>query len=282
VPRPSSVSLTWSERLLQRQRTIVIVALTCLILMAWLYVLSGSGMDMNPVDMTTWRIPALSSVEIPIDSDTVPAWSVWTWTLVVLMWWIMMIAMMTPGAAPMVLLFARVLRHGPGRELARNTATAIPLFVLGYLAIWLAFSIAVSVIQWALVYTGFVSEMMMWSTNAHLSGGILIAAGVYQLTPLKTACLAHCRNPVQFLAENWRNGAMGAFCMGIVHGTFCLGCCLFLMLLLFVGGVMNIVWIAGLTVYVSLEKLTTWGMKFARAAAYGLVGLGVVLLVVRR
>jgi predicted metal-binding membrane protein len=111
-----------------------------------------------------------------------------------------------------------------------------------------------------------------------LSGGVLIAAGVYQLTPLKTACLARCRSPVQFLAANWRTGAKGAFRMGIKHGAFCLGCCLFLMLLLFVGGVMNIAWIAGLTVYVALEKLTKWGTQFARATAFGLIGLCLALL----
>jgi predicted metal-binding membrane protein len=271
------MSLTWSEKLLRNERTIVIVALACLILVAWLYVLAGSGLDMNAFDMTTWRIPALSAVEIPTDSGTAPAWSIWTWTLVVLMWWTMMIAMMTPSAVPMVLLFARVLRQRPGREAARNTAAAIPLFALGYLAIWLVFSIAASLIQWALVYAGSVSEMMMWSTNVRLSGGVLIAAGIYQLTPLKTACLTRCRNPVQFLAAKWQKGAMGALRMGIEHGTFCLGCCFFLMLLLFVGGVMNVVWIAGLTVYVALEKLTKWGPQFARAAAFGLIGLGLGL-----
>ncbi len=246
--------------------------------MAWLYVLSGSGLDMDPFDMTTWRIPALFSIEIPTESDFSPTWSLVTWTLVVLMWWIMMIAMMTPSAAPMVLLFARILRQRPGRDLTGSSAAAIPLFVLGYLAIWLAFSIAVSLLQWVLVYASFVSEMMMWSTNARLSGGILIAAGVYQLTPLKTACLSRCRSPVQFFAANWRNGAMGAFRMGIKHGGFCLGCCLFLMLLLFVGGVMNMVWIAGLTAYVAVEKLTKWGIYFARVTAFGLIGLGLVLL----
>jgi predicted metal-binding membrane protein len=272
------VQLTWSERILRYERTIVVLALLGLILMAWLYVLTGSGLDMNPFDMTTWRIPALFSIEIPTESDIAPIWSLLTWTLVVLMWWIMMIAMMTPGAAPMVLLFARALRQRPGRDLSGSTAAAIPLFVLGYLAVWLAFSLAASLIQWALVYVGFVSEMMMWSTNGRLSGGILIAAGVYQLTPLKTACLARCRSPVQFLAANWRNGATGAFRMGIEHGAFCLGCCLFLMLLLFVGGVMNMVWIAGLTAYVALEKLTKWGTHFARVTAFGLIGLGLVLL----
>src|SRR5262249_11547353 len=130
------------------------------------------------------------------------------------------------------------------------------------------------------VYAGFVSEMMMWSTNTRLSGAVLIAAGVYQLTPLKTACLARCRNPAQFLTQKWQKGVIGAFRMGVEHGAFCLGCCLFLMLLLFVGGVMNVVWIAGLTAYVALEKLTKWGPQFARITAVGLVGLGLGLLAV--
>jgi predicted metal-binding membrane protein len=275
------VSLTWSERLLRRERTIIIVALATLVLLAWFYVLSGAGLDMNPFDMTMWRIPALSVVDIPTESDPAPAWSLWTWTLVILMWWIMMIAMMTPSAAPMVLLFARVLRQRPGGDFAPNSAASVPLFALGYLAVWLVFSIVASLMQWALIYSGFVSEMMMWSTNSRLSGGVLIAAGVYQLTPFKAACLGRCRNPVQFLAAKWQKGAMGAFRMGIEHGAFCLGCCLFLMLLLFVGGVMNIVWIAGLTGYVALEKLAKWGTQFTRITAFVLIGLGLILLFVK-
>jgi predicted metal-binding membrane protein len=275
------MGMTWTERLLRRERTVILVALVGLSLLSWAYTLAGSGLDMNPFDMTTWRIPALSAVEIPSDSDMAPAWSPWTWTLVILMWWIMMIAMMVPSAAPMVLLFARVLRQQPGRHLPPAAALAIPSFAFGYLAIWFVFSVAASWVQWLLVSTGFVSELMMWSTNTRLSAAVLIAAGAYQLTPIKTACLARCRNPAQFLAQKWRKGMIGAFRMGVAHGAFCLGCCLFLMLLLFVGGVMNVVWIAGLTAYVALEKLTRWGPLFARVTAVGLVGLGLGLLAMK-
>jgi len=119
----------------------------------------------------------------------------------------------------------------------------------------------------------------MSSRNALLSGALLIAAGLYQLTPLKSACLKHCRGPAAFLATHWRPGVAGAFRMGLAHGAYCVGCCAVLMLILFVGGVMNLVWIAALTLVVAIEKLAPFGPAASKALAAILVTGGGVLLV---
>jgi predicted metal-binding membrane protein len=142
----------------------------------------------------------------------------------------------------------------------------------GYLIAWLAFSAIATALQWWLERLGLVHGMLMWSTSHTLSGALLVAAGLYQLSSLKRACLAHCRSPAAFLSEHWRNGMTGALSMGLYHGLFCVGCCWVLMALLFVGGTMNLVWIAGLAVLVLLEKVLPLGRWFASAT-------GVVLLV---
>ena len=151
------------------------------------------------------------------------------------------------------------------------------VFLAGYLAAWLGFSVIATGLQWALEQLGLMSPMMM-TTSAWLGGTILIAAGAWQLTPLKAICLRHCRSPLGFLAGNWRPGAAGAFRMGLEHGTYCLGCCWFLMGLLFFGGIMNIYWIVGLAVLVLIEKLLPIGMWAGRLIGGGLVAWGVLLI----
>jgi predicted metal-binding membrane protein len=201
------------------------------------------------------------------------------WTTVVAMWWIMMIAMMTPSAAPLVLLHSRVVRHhaAPG-----NAAPHAPSFALaaGYLAVWLAFAAAAAALQYALIRTQLLSGTMLWSESAALSATVLLAAGAYQLSPLKQACLRHCRAPVEFLTRRWRPGRTGAFIMGVEHGAWCLGCCWMLMALLFVGGVMNLAWIALLAVLVLLEKVSPQGVVASRIAGGALLGWGFATLVV--
>ena len=160
-------------------------------------------------------------------------------------------------------------------------AGAVPtgLFLAGYLVAWLGYSIAATVAQWALVKAALVDAMLMWSVDATFSGLLLIAAGLYQLTPVKRACLEHCRAPAEYLARAWRPGGGGAFAMGAVHGSYCLGCCWGLMALLFVGGIMNMVWIAGLAILVILEKLTPFGAWLARAGGLAMAGAGGYLIV---
>ncbi len=152
-------------------------------------------------------------------------------------------------------------------------------FAAGYLAVWAGFSAAAVALQWGLEGRGLLSGMMA-TTTAWMGAAILIAAGLWQLAPIKHACLRQCRSPVRFLAEHWRAGSGGAFRMGLVHGAYCLGCCWFLMALLFFGGVMNLWWIGGLAAYVLLEKLMPIGHWLGYAVGAGLVGWGAWLLAV--
>jgi predicted metal-binding membrane protein len=197
---------------------------------------------------------------------------------VILMWWVMMIAMMTPSAAPLVLLYRRVLRHHAAIE-ARSTIPSLFLLA-GYLTAWLAFSICAASLQKVLQPTGLISEMMLWSKSAPLSAIVLAAAGVYQFSPLKRACLTQCRSPVNFLTAHWRPGVAGSFLLGMRHGIYCVGCCWLLMALLFVGGIMNLIWIAALSLIVFVEKILPGGERVGRVLGVVLIAwAGVTLLV---
>jgi predicted metal-binding membrane protein len=187
------------------------------------------------------------------------------------MWWVMMIAMMLPSAVPFVLIHARV----AGR--AGEPASLSGAFLVGYLSNWLAFSVIAAGLQWVLEMTGLMHAAMMWSANRWLSAGLLICAGLYQLTPAKSVCLSHCRSPVHYLSSHWRAGHLGALRMGITHGTYCLGCCWLLMALLFVGGAMNLLWIAGLSIVVLIEKLIPAGVWFSRLLGAALIAAGALV-----
>jgi predicted metal-binding membrane protein len=187
-----------------------------------------------------------------------------------LMWWVMMAAMMLPSALPMTLTFATVNRRR--RELGTPwVPTAV--FVAGYLLAWGAFSLAATAAQWGLEHAAFMSPGMHLSSP--LAGGLVfVAAGLYQLTPLKHACLRRCRSPLTFVLEHWREGTAGALRMGAEHGAWCLGCCALLMTLLFVGGVMNLLWAAALAAWVLLEKVLPRGEALARAAGVAAIAYG--------
>jgi predicted metal-binding membrane protein len=226
---------------------------------------------MDPLAMSGWFMP----VTLPPAPGV--GWSLSYWLVSFFMWAVMMVAMMLPGASPLVLLYARVVRQAEakGRNLRGNASIAA--LAWGYLVVWILFSLLAVLLQWGLERAGVMSAMM--SLNAgRLSGGLLIAAGLYQLTPLKSACLRHCRGPAAFLAAHWRPGVSGAWRMGLTHGAYCLGCCAVLMLLLFVGGVMNLVWIAGLTLFVAVEKLAPFGLAVAQAMAAILIAAGAALV----
>ena len=152
-------------------------------------------------------------------------------------------------------------------------------FVAGYLAIWFLFAASATGLELAFERVGLVSPMWMWSESSRLTGALLIAAGVYQLTPVKIACLDGCRSPIEFLSRHWRAGSGGAFRMGIVHGAYCVGCCWALMLLLFAGGVMNLLWIAVLSIIVVIEKTAPFGRTFGRVLGALLLAVGSALLV---
>jgi predicted metal-binding membrane protein len=185
------------------------------------------------------------------------------------MWAVMMIGMMSGAAAPVILLFAAA-RTNRGK---RGVPLAVLLFGSGYAAVWLGFSAVAALAQWGLHEAMMLSPVMA-ASNPHLAGAILLGAGVYQLSPFKGACLAHCRSPLGFLMTNWRNGRLGAFQMGLRHGAYCLGCCWALMCVLLVVGVMNLVWVGALTVFVLLEKIGPAGGVLARVAGAAMVVFG--------
>ncbi len=239
------------EAALRRDRLVFLAGLTLVVALSAAWIVSGAGMS-NGMMME-------------------PA--VWTPTyalLMVAMWAVMMVAMMLPSAAPMLLLYLKVARN--------NQATAAPLapasfMAFGYVLAWCGFSVAATAAQWALEQARLLSPMLA-TTDAWLGAGILIAAGAWQLTPIKAACLRHCRSPIGFLSGHWRPGNGGAFRMGLAHGAYCLGCCWFLMALLFFGGVMNLYWIAGLAAFVLLEKTLPYGHWLGRLVGVGLVVWG--------
>jgi predicted metal-binding membrane protein len=207
-------------------------------------------------------------------------WSPAYWVIMLLMWWVMMVAMMTPSAAPMILLYARATRHAEGRGQLQPGIASTAAFAGGYLLAWLGFSIGATFLMWLLERTGALSVSRMASTGAWLSGGLLIAAGLYQFSPLKNICLRVCRAPAEFLSRHWRPGASGALRMGLEHGAFCVGCCWVLMALLFVGGVMNLLWVAILAILVLAEKLAPAGLWISRISGAVLVAWGVATLLI--
>ena len=251
---------------LQRDRLIVVGGLILVTLLSWAWLVAGTGMSMSAIEMTQ-----MSGMD-----GWLMAQAVWTPGYAALMfgmWWIMMIAMMLPSAAPTLLLFARANRAGPADSLVPLT-----VFAAGYLVAWGVFSAVAVALQWALEAARVLSPMLE-TTNVWLGAGILLSAGAWQLTPLKNVCLRHCRSPLGFLVAHWQAGRLGALQMGLRHGAYCLGCCWFLMLLLFFGGVMNLYWIAGLAVYVLAEKTMPGGHRLSQVTGVLLLAWGTWLLV---
>lgn len=189
------------------------------------------------------------------------------------MWAVMMIGMMAPAAAPVMLVYTGLQRRREGRRLP---ATAV-CFGLGYLAVWTAFSAAMTLVQWGLHEALLLSPAMAVSSRV-AAGAILCVAGLYQLTPWKRTCLTHCRSPLGFLMTNWRDGKRGALTMGLRHGAFCLGCCWALMGVLFVTGVMALAWVAALALLVLIEKAGPAGLHVARASGLVLIAAGALLI----
>lgn len=189
------------------------------------------------------------------------------------MWAVMMVGMMGGAAAPVLLLFGAA-RRARGQ---RGALIDVLAFGFGYILVWVGFSACAALAQWALHKAAMLSPAMA-ASSAQLSGTILIAAGAYQLTPLKGACLTHCRSPLGFLMAHWRDDTMGALWLGCRHGVFCLGCCWALMCVLFVVGVMNLAWVAALTAFVLVEKTGPFGVLLARVAGAAMVGIGALFI----
>jgi predicted metal-binding membrane protein len=200
-----------------------------------------------------------------------PASLVDVW-LMFMMWAVMMIAMMLPSAAPMVETYVRIVRPHTASPWPRTA-----LFVSGYIIVWIAFSAIATAGQYLLQRAGIVTNAL--TTVPTISALLLILAGLYQVTPLKAICLTGCRSPLSFFMTSWRDGASGAVRMGLRHGLFCLGCCWMLMLLLFVFGVMNLLWVAALSAFVIIEKLLPAGQLVARGTGAAMIAAGLLLLV---
>jgi predicted metal-binding membrane protein len=254
----------WFIAGLRRDRAVVLGSLTFVIILAWAYLFAGAGVEMETMDMGGGRTMAMP-----------PEWTLAYGLVVFLMWAVMMVAMMLPSAAPVTLLVASIATRRRAAGTLRGISTAP--FVLGYLAVWLGFAALATVLQWRLDAAELLSETIALA-SMRAAGLVLVVAGIYQWTPLKQACLRHCRSPLGFLLQHWRDGALGAFAGGARHGAFCLGCCWMLMVLLFVGGIMNLAWIAGIALLVLIEKTLPWGGSMARVTGAILAVWGAVTL----
>ena len=202
------------------------------------------------------------------------SWSATDVVFMFVMWAVMMFAMMLPSVTPTVMIYERVRakRAEAGRPFVPTGG-----FVAGYLLVWVGFSLVATALNWWLHTSGELSSMM--GRVAPMIGGILlVVAGLFQWTPLKNACLEHCRSPMGFLMTHWREGGIGALRMGLHHGAYCLGCCWMLMALLFVLGVMNLPWVAALTIVVLAEKVLPAGLYLSRALGIGLIAWGIWLI----
>ena len=259
-------SLSPAPILAGRDRLLVSICIALTIALAWVYLVRLAH-QMAPAMAYS---AAMAAMGMPMDAPWTPVDVLLTF----FMWVVMMVGMMAGAAAPVLLLFASArARHGE-----RGVSLAVLMFGLGYLTVWVGFSACAALAQWGLHQTTMLSSAMA-ASSPRLAGTILVAAGAYQLTPLKRACLAHCRSPLGFLMTTWRDGKLGAMQMGVHHGVYCLGCCWALMCLLFVVGVMNLGWVIALTGFVLLEKVGPAGVLVSRLAGAAMIGAGILTVI---
>jgi len=250
-------SASLQSTLPRNNRIAVLTGLGGITLLAWIYLI-----------VTAREMGSMKSVmELRV-------WTGTDFVLMFFMWAIMMIGMMVPAAAPMTVLYAAVARKAANEG---SPISPTSIFVTGYITTWVLFSVTATVAQWMLQRAALLSSMMV-TTSPLVGAGILIAAGLYQWTRVKMSCLKRCRAPLYFLSEHWKDGPWGAFQMGFRYGVLCVGCCGALMLLLFIGGVMNLLWIAAIAVFVLIEKVSTFGTHAGRAAGVAMIVLGVLAL----
>jgi predicted metal-binding membrane protein len=256
------IETTPIETLLRRDRWIVtgVLAVTVLICWAWI-VPMGRDMYGTMMGPSAWMMTN--------------RWDASYIGLIFAMWVVMMAGMMLPSAAPVLLLYARVIRKSPAGE---RTQVHVHAFAAGYVVVWTGFSLLATFLQWGLTRQAWMTPMME-SSGDRVTAVIFVLAGIYQLTPWKRTCLNACRSPVEFLSRHWKAGPAGGFTLGVVNGMYCLGCCWAIMLLLFAGGVMNLWWIFGITIFVLLEKVVPHGRLFSRATGGLLMFAGLWLIV---
>lgn len=261
------------ERLIRRDRIVVSIALLCITVLAWVYVLRlAADMNMGGMDMSGMRMVS-TGLRMVMSPALVP-WTIRDLSLMFVMWAVMMVGMMTPSVAPVVLLYAHVRRRAvtDGEPFA-----ATGWFVGGYLLVWSGFSFLATVAQWGLEHGGLLTPMMVMACS-RVGGLLLIIAGLYQWSPLKRLCLAHCTSPLTFLQRHggFRRDARKSLALGMRHGIYCLGCCWALMVLLFAGGVMNVIWIAGIAAFVLVEKAAPASLAMGRLTIGRIAGVGLV------
>jgi predicted metal-binding membrane protein len=254
-----------------RERFVALASLLGVVALAWLHLWHEAArmdsMPMRSLEAAATAMEAMSMQQV---------WSVNSLLLTFLMWSIMMVGMMLPSATPAIFLYGSLAKKNRERG---TTLPSVWIFTAGYLAMWTAFSLAVTILQ-AAFNAGALLTPLMVSDSPWLSGGLLIVAGIYQWLPVKDVCLEKCRAPLQFFLFRWKPGALGAFRMGAEHGVFCTGCCWALMLLLFTVGVMNLIWVATIAGFVFVEKLLPPGRLIGRLTGVGLVLTGTVLLLI--
>ena len=270
-----------------KDRIIVYLGIILILAVSWGYII-GMGWHMGTLPFGTEPMKMDGSMNMDMNSksllESVLTWmppmsGIWSFSdffLLFIMWAVMMIAMMTPSILPMIMLFTSL----NSKKIKENKPSASPLnLLMGYLLSWVLFSLVITFPQYGLHKIGLLTPMME-PTHAALGGVILMLAGIYQFTPFKDACLSVCQSPLSFMMNNWRDGNLGAFLIGYKHGFYCVGCCWFLMLTLFALGVMNIMWVAILTIFVMFEKLSVkFPLQYRYFTGFVFLGWGTFILV---
>jgi predicted metal-binding membrane protein len=245
-----------------RSRLVIASCIILITALAWAYLFRLDG-QMSPAS------ESMARMGMTMDA----AWSARDFVFTFIMWSVMMVGMMSPSATPVLVLFSEM---GASRGDRQASAKSI-LFGAGHISVWIAFSAIAALLQWTL-HQGASLSPEMAVTSSRIAGVILTGAGAYQLSPLKGACLKRCQSPIGFLLSNWREGKQGALELGLRHGVYCLGCCWALMLVLFVVGVMNLAWVAALTVFVLVEKFGPLGTWISRAGGVLMIAGGLLFL----
>ena len=270
-----------------KDRIIVYLGIILILAVSWGYII-GMGWHMGTLPFGTEPMKMDGSMKMDMNNksllESVLTWmppmsGIWSFSdffLLFIMWAVMMTAMMTPSILPMIMLFTSL----NSKKIKENKSSASPLnLLMGYLLSWVLFSLVITFPQYGLHKIGLLTPMME-PTHAALGGVILMLAGIYQFTPFKDACLSVCQSPLSFMMNNWRDGNLGAFLIGYKHGFYCVGCCWFLMLTLFALGVMNIMWVAILTIFVMFEKLSVkFPLQYRYFTGFVFLGWGTFILV---
>lgn len=256
---------TTSERLYRRDRGTIVAGIIILLALSWAYTL-----------WIAWEVYGQGGhgFHAALGPHAGP-WGIAELSFVLIMWIVMMTAMMVPSVSPTMVMFSKVSRNqGDGDQAIASTW----VFVAGYLVAWSVFSLVATGAQWGLNAAALLTPVME-TNNGYIGGAILLVAGGFQFTSLKNACLQHCRSPLTFFMSGWRPGRLGALNMGIRHGAFCVGCCWALMAVMFVGGVMNPLWLVALAVFVLAEKVLPQGARVGQAAGIAFIAAGLYLII---